>query len=103
VRGADPDRIIRTFPGPAHAPRTAADNRLCPQSARVRTILKPTAGLTPDLVGSLVAEAARCRLFMFVKEDENLYPTWIIHPRPERVRRAVAAVERARDERGVWA
>jgi len=48
----------------------------------------------------LVEEAARCRLFLFVKEDENLYPNLDYSPVAERVRRAAAGIERARNERG---
>src|SRR5205823_1439915 len=64
------------------------------------TILKPTAGITPQEVGSLVEEAAGCPLFMFVKEDENLYPRLDYSPVQERTRQAVAAIARSRDRRG---
>ncbi len=42
-------------------------------------------------------EAARCPLFLFVKEDEDLYPNLDYTPVAERTRQAVAAIERARD------
>ena len=45
-------------------------------------------------------EAARCPLFLFVKEDENLYPNLDYSPVRERAARAREAIERARDERG---
>ena len=54
------------------------------------TILKPTAGITPDDVGRIVAEVAGCDLLMFIKEDEDLYPDLAVLPR----RRA--------DEAGRW-
>jgi len=41
-----------------------------------------------------------CSLFMFVKEDENLYPNLDYSPVSERTQRAVAAIERAKAERG---
>lgn len=96
-----PEKIIRSFPGPA----------LGPQGVRKRTgfgadqpafgtILKPTAGITPKQVGELVREVAACPLFMFVKEDENLYPRLGYSPAGERTRQAVAAIKRARAERG---
>ncbi len=95
-----PDKVIRTFPGPAYGPLEM--RRLTGFAAdqpAFGTILKPTAGITPDDVGRLVEEAARCPLFMFIKEDENLYPNLDYSPVDERVRRAVAAVERAREAR----
>lgn len=95
-----PDKVLRTFPGPAHGPQGA--RRLAGfghEEPAFGTILKPTAGITPEQVGELVAQSASCPLFMFVKEDENLYPNLDYSPVEERTRQAVAAIERARDER----
>src|SRR5205085_12252448 len=64
------------------------------------TILKPTAGIIPEEVGALVEEVAACPLFLFVKEDENLYPRLDYSPAEERTRQAIAAVERAGEHRG---
>ena len=67
------------------------------------TILKPTAGITPDEVGKLVAEAAECPLLLFVKEDEDLYPNLDYSPVAERVRqggRGDRAVEGAAGGQG---
>ena len=96
-----PNSILRTFPGPAHGPtgvrrRTAfADTE-----PAFGTILKPTAGITPEQVGALVAEAAECPLFLFVKEDENLYPNLAYSPVSERTRRAAESIRNARERRG---
>lgn len=96
-----PDPILRTFPGPAYGPRGLKRRTgFGDDEPAFGTILKPTAGITPEDVGALVAEAARCPLFMFIKEDENLYPDLPYSPVAERTRRAVAAVERAREARG---
>ena len=54
----------------------------CPEEPAFGTILKPTAGITADEVGKLVAEAAECPLFLFVKEDEDLYPEPGLFARP---------------------
>jgi ribulose 1,5-bisphosphate carboxylase large subunit-like protein len=96
-----PEKIILTFPGPAHGPmgvrrRTGFD----PAQPAFGTILKPTAGITPQEVGALVGEVADCPLFLFVKEDEDLYPNLDYSPVAERTRLAVAAIERARQRRG---
>src|SRR5260370_32616169 len=96
-----PEKVIRSFPGPAYGPQgvrrqTGFDGH----QPAFGTILKPTAGITPEEVGSLVEEAARCPLFLFVKEDENLYPNLDYSPAGERTRRAVAGIERARATRG---
>ena len=95
-----PERVIRTFPGPAYGPLGVRQVTNFPIGAPAfGTILKPTAGITPDEVGSLVEDAARCPLFLFVKEDEDLYPNLDYSPVAERVRKAVAAIERAKDQR----
>jgi ribulose-bisphosphate carboxylase large chain len=124
-----PEQVLRTFPGPAYGgpgvraltnwdevgqasrlPRT--EDKATPSSERDRrdacptfapafgTILKPTAGITPDTVGALMDEAAACPLFLFVKEDENLYPRLDYSPVRERTRRAVDAIRRQQDKRG---
>ena len=96
-----PEKVLRTFPGPAHGPEGV--RRLTGFGATepaFGTILKPTAGITPDTVASLVAEAAACPLFLFIKEDENLYPRLDYSPVEERARRAVESIRRVQDKRG---
>ena len=95
-----PDKVLRMFPGPAYGPaglRRATN--LTPTEPAFGTILKPTAGITPQEVGALVAQVADCPLFMFVKEDEDLYPNLDYSPVAERTRLAAAAIERAQDQR----
>lgn len=95
-----PERVIRTFPGPAYGPMGVRQATNFPSGAPAfGTILKPTAGITPEDVGRLVEDAARCPLFLFVKEDEDLYPNLDYSPVAERARRAVAAIERAKEAR----
>jgi ribulose-bisphosphate carboxylase large chain len=96
-----PEKVLRTFPGPAHGSlglRKLA--RFGATEPAFGTILKPTAGITPDTVGALVEEAAACPLFLFVKEDENLYPRLDYSPVKERARRAADAIKRQQDKRG---
>ena len=95
-----PEKVLRTFPGPAYGP--AGVRRLTNFGNRPAfgTILKPTAGITPLEVERLVEQVAQCPLFLFVKEDEDLYPNLDYSPVAERTRRAVAAIERARQTRG---
>ena len=96
-----PDRVIATFPGPAYGPLGVRQvtGFLSGQPA-FGTILKPTAGITPDDVGRLVEDAARCSLFLFVKEDEDLYPNLSYSPVKTRTEHAIAAIQRANDARG---
>ncbi|MBI2941565.1 MAG: hypothetical protein HYY04_14115 [Chloroflexi bacterium] len=95
-----PERVIRTFPGPAYGPRGIRRlTGFAPSQPAFGTILKPTAGLTPEEVGKLVGEVARCPLFLFVKEDEDLYPNLDYSPVSARTRQAALAIERARDQR----
>lgn len=96
-----PARVLRTFPGPAHGPRGVRQlTGFAADQPAFGTILKPTAGITPSEVEKLVEEVAKCPLFMFVKEDEDLYPNLDYSPVAERTRRAVSAIERARQTRG---
>jgi ribulose 1,5-bisphosphate carboxylase large subunit-like protein len=95
-----PEKVIRTFPGPAYGP--AGIRKLTNFGATepaFGTILKPTAGITPREVGAMVDEVARCPLFLFVKEDEDLYPKLDYSPVAERTRLAAAAIARAREKR----
>jgi len=96
-----PERVLRTFPGPAYGPRGLREGTgFAPTEPAFGTILKPTAGITPQEVGDLVEEAASCPLFLFVKEDENLYPNLDYSPARDRARQAAAAIERAKNRRG---
>jgi ribulose 1,5-bisphosphate carboxylase large subunit-like protein len=96
-----PERVIRTFPGPAYGPEglRRATGRTATEPA-FGTILKPTAGITPEEVEGLVAQVAGCPLFMFVKEDEDLYPNLDYSPVAERTRRAMRAVQAQQAARG---
>jgi ribulose 1,5-bisphosphate carboxylase large subunit-like protein len=96
-----PEAVLRTFPGPAYGPRGVREMvGLTADQPAFGTILKPTAGITPEEVGALVAGVAANPLFIFVKEDENLYPDLSYSPVAERTRRAVQAIEQAREARG---
>ena len=96
-----PEKVLRTFPGPAHGPHgLRALTKFGASEPAFGTILKPTAGITPDTVGALMEEAAACPLFLFVKEDENLYPRLDYSPVKERARRGVEAIQRQQDKRG---
>lgn len=96
-----PDDILRMFPGPAYGPKGIRSmTGFAPNQPAFGTILKPTAGITPQEVEFLVEEAAQCPLFLFVKEDEDLYPDLDYSPVHERARRAMAAIERVKDKRG---
>ncbi len=93
-----PDHIIRSFPGPAYGPGGIRERTGFPAGQPAfGTILKPTAGITPDVVEKLVQEAAECPLFLFVKEDENLYPNLDYSPVAERTRRAAEAIRHAKE------
>lgn len=95
-----PDSVVRTFPGPAHGPLGVREFTHFEKEPLFGTILKPTAGITPDHVGRLVEEVASCPLFCFVKEDENLYPRLAYSPVRERTKCAVEAIRRRQDQRG---
>lgn len=95
-----PPAVIATFPGPAYGPQGIRRLTNFPAGEPAfGTILKPTAGILPEDVGRLVAEAAECPLFLFIKEDENLYPNLAYAPVAERVRAATQSISRARERR----
>ena len=96
-----PDAVLKTFPGPAlGAAGLREKTGFAADRPAFGTILKPTAGITPDDVERLVSEVAGSPLLMFIKEDEDLYPNLDYSPLAARTRRAVKAIERARDQRG---
>lgn len=96
-----PEKVLRTFPGPAHGPKgLRALTKFGASEPAFGTILKPTAGITPDTVGALMEEVAVCPLFLFVKEDENLYPRLDYSPVKERARRGVETIQRQQDKCG---
>ena len=95
-----PEKVLRSFPGPAHGPRGVRQiTGFKLDEPAFGTILKPTTGITPAQVGALVEEIAACRLFCFVKEDENLYPKLPYSPVADRTRQAVAAIARVQEKR----
>ena len=95
-----PTKVLETFPGPAYGPLGVRElTGFSPEQPAFGTILKPTAGITPDDVGKLIEDVADCQLFLFVKEDEDLYPNLDYSPAAERTRRAVTAIEHAREQR----
>lgn len=96
-----PADVIKTFPGPAYGPiRLREKTGYGLDQPAFGTILKPTAGITPDDVERLVGEVAGSPLLMFIKEDEDLYPNLDYSPVAERTRRAVSAIQRVQAERG---
>ncbi len=95
-----PERVLATFPGPAHGPMgMRAMTGFPAKEPAFGTILKPTAGITPDDVERIVEEVAGCPLLMFIKEDEDLYPNLDYSPVADRTRKALKAIERVRDRR----
>jgi ribulose-bisphosphate carboxylase large chain len=96
-----PDDVVRTFPGPAYGPiNIRKKTGFALDQPAFGTILKPTAGITPADVERLVGEVAGSPLLMFIKEDEDLYPDLDYSPVDKRTKRAIAAIERVRDQRG---
>ena len=101
IRLTLPDAVIACFPGPAHGPEGIRGLTSWPAGEPAfGTILKPTAGITSDDVGRLVAEVAGSQLLLFIKEDENLYPGLGYAPVGERTARAIEAMRQTHDRRG---
>ena len=84
-----PDEVIAHVPRPGATGRSGSARRpgFAADQPAFGTILKPTAGITPDDVERLVEEVAGSPLLMFIKEDEDLYPNLDYSPVAERTRR----------------
>jgi ribulose 1,5-bisphosphate carboxylase large subunit-like protein len=96
-----PEKVLKTFPGPAYGPFGLRERTgFAIDEPAFGTILKPTAGITADEVGQLAGEAAASPLFLFIKEDEDLYPNLDYSPIGQRTRNAMAAIERVKEKRG---
>jgi ribulose-bisphosphate carboxylase large chain len=96
-----PEPVLRTFPGPAYGPHKLRQKTGYAAGEPVfGTILKPTAGVTPEEEERLVEEVAAEPLFMFIKEDEDLYPNLDYSPVKERARLANGAIRRVSPRRG---
>ncbi len=98
-----PEAVIQTFPGPAYGPAgVRVSTGFAPDQPAFGTILKPTAGITPLDVEKLVEEVAGNPLFLFIKEDEDLYPNLDYSPVAERTRRAAEAIRRVQASARAW-
>ncbi len=94
-----PGAALDAFPGPGFGPegiREILDAG--PDELLIGTIVKPTAGLTPDEVADICYEAARGGV-RFIKDDEKmLNPPYC--PLGERVRAVTEKLKQAEDETG---
>ena len=96
-----PPQVLSTFPGPAHGcAGVRAITRWPDGEPAFGTILKPTAGITDDEAAALVEGVAGETLFMFVKEDENLFPHLDYCPVVSRARKSVQVICRSGESRG---
>jgi ribulose 1,5-bisphosphate carboxylase large subunit-like protein len=95
-----PAKVLKTFPGPAYGPRGLRQlTGFAANQPAFGTILKPTAGILPEEEEELITQVAGCPLFLFIKEDEDLYPNLDYAPIKERTQRAMGAIERVREQR----
>jgi len=94
-----PEQALRYFPGPAFGPEgTRAWLGVSEDELIIGTIVKPTAGLTPQEVAEICYQAAAGGV-RFIKDDEKmLNPAYC--PLRERVRAVSAALRRAEDKTG---
>ncbi len=100
-----PAAVVATFPGPTYGSEGVRKLTNWPDGEPAfGTILKPTAGITDDEVAQLVEGIAGETLFMFAKEDENLFPDLDYSPVISRTEKSVKAIHRlqsCRDGRGL--
>lgn len=94
-----PDRVLEAFPGPGFGPAgirewlgTGHDELL------IGTIVKPTAGLTPQEVAEICYQSAISGV-RFIKDDEKMLNSAYC-PLDERVRAVMEALRRAEDKTG---
>jgi ribulose 1,5-bisphosphate carboxylase large subunit-like protein len=90
-----PAAVLATFPGPAYGSEGVRKLAHWPDGEPAfGTILKPTAGITDDEVAQLVEGIAGEPLFMFAKEDENLFPRLDYCPVVSRAQKSVRVIQR---------
>jgi ribulose 1,5-bisphosphate carboxylase large subunit-like protein len=96
-----PPQVLKTFPGPAYGCAGVRELTHWPDGAPAfGTILKPTAGITDDEVAALVEGVAGETLFLFAKEDENLFPDLAYCPVVARARKSAEVIRRLSSTRG---
>jgi ribulose 1,5-bisphosphate carboxylase large subunit-like protein len=96
-----PPQVMKTFPGPAYGCAGVRELTHWPDgSPAFGTILKPTAGITDDEVAALVEGVAGETLFLFAKEDENLFPNLAYCPVVSRARKSAEVIQRLSPTRG---
>jgi ribulose-bisphosphate carboxylase large chain len=96
-----PPAVLRTFPGPAYGCDGVRELTRWPDGAPAfGTILKPTAGITDDEVAELVRGVAGEPLFLFAKEDENLFPNIPYCPVVSRARKSAEVIKELAPSRG---
>lgn len=95
-----PDAMMKSFPGPGFGIRGTREwMGVDDQELLIGTIVKPTAGLSPDQVAEQAYNAAMGGI-RFLKDDEKMMnPAYC--PLGERVRKVTAALKRAESETGV--
>lgn len=90
-----PAAVLATFPGPAYGSEGVRKLTNWPEGEPAfGTILKPTAGITDNEVAQLVEGVAGETLFMFAKEDENLFPSLDYSPVESRAAKSVKVIHR---------
>jgi len=94
-----PPELLRFFPGPAFGPEgTRQYLDVQPNELIIGTIVKPTAGLTPDEVADRCYKAALGGV-RFIKDDEKMLNACYC-PLAERVKKVSTALQRAQDKTG---
>jgi len=96
-----PPSVLKTFPGPAYGCAGVRElTHWLDGEPAFGTILKPTAGITDDEVAALVEGVAGETLFLFAKEDENLFPDLAYCPVVSRARKSAEVIKRLSPTRG---
>jgi len=95
-----PKNVVESFPGPAYGSEGIRDYKEFSGEIAFGTIIKPCSGITPGEVAEKIGIAAKNSIFLFVKEDEELFPNAAFCPLGERVKLSVTAIKEAAAERG---
>ena len=94
-----PAHVLRFFPGPGFGPEGTRELLGAkPDELIIGTIIKPTAGLTPEEVADICYQAAAGGV-RFIKDDEKMMNTAYC-PLKERVQVVCHALKRAEDKTG---
>lgn len=86
-----PASVLESLPGPRYGPALFGEL----PGPRIGTIIKPCSGIDEHDYERIVSRLVEFEDLQFIKEDENLFPTFMHCPLEKRVKTAARVIERS--------